>query len=192
MHDPAVGTVLGRPFYERDPRVVARELLGKVLVHGDRAGRIVETEAYLGPDDPAAHSFRGPTPRNATMFGPAGHLYVYFSYGVHWCANATCGPGLAVLFRALEPVEGIEAMFADRPAAKRQRDLCSGPGKLSQALGIGKALDGADLTVGPVVVVDDGAPPPGAIVVATRIGISLAAEEPWRFSVGGNEHVSRR
>jgi DNA-3-methyladenine glycosylase len=174
--------------------VVARELLGKLLVHGDRSGRIVETEAYLGAADPAAHSFRGPTPRNATMFGPAGHLYVYFSYGVHWCANATCGEGLAVLFRALEPVSGLDAMFGSRPAARRERDLCSGPGKLTQALGIGKELDGADLTAGPVLVVDEGTPPPApdGVVATTRVGITQAADEPWRFYVAGNPHVSRR
>jgi DNA-3-methyladenine glycosylase len=190
--DPGARTVLGRGFYERDPRVVAVELLHKVLVHGGRAGRIVETEAYLGEQDPAAHSFKGPTPRNATMFGPAGHLYVYFSYGVHWCANATCGAGLAVLIRALEPVDGIDAMFADRAAARRERDLCSGPGKLTQALGIAKEHDGVDLTTGAIVVIDDGTPPPTEPVVTTRVGITLAATEPWRFYVRGNPNVSRR
>jgi DNA-3-methyladenine glycosylase len=192
--DPESGarTVVGRGFYERDPRVVAVELLHKVLVHGGRAGRIVETEAYLGEQDPAAHSFKGPTPRNATMFGPAGHLYVYFSYGVHWCANATCGGGRAVLLRALEPVDGVAEMFTARAAAKRDRDLCSGPGKLTQALGIAKGHDGVDLTTGPIVVIDDGTPPPSDPVVTTRVGITLAAGEPWRFYVPGNPNVSRR
>lgn len=163
-----------------------------MLVHGGRAGRVVEVEAYRGRDDPAAHSFRGPTPRNAVMFGPPGHLYVYFSYGVHWCANATCGDGLAVLFRALEPVAGIDDMRASRAAARRDRDLCSGPGKLTQALGITGELDGCDLTTGPVLVVDDGTPPPAEPVVTTRVGITRAADEPWRFYLPGNPHVSRR
>lgn len=172
---------------------MAVELLNKVLVHGGRSGRIVETEAYLGADDPAAHSYRGPTPRNATMFGPPGHLYVYFTYGVHWCANATCGNGTAVLLRALAPVTGVEEMRAARPAARRDRDLASGPGKLCQALGIGRPLDGADLVSADrgITIVDDGVPPPGQPVVTTRIGISTATTEPWRYCVPDEPNVSR-
>lgn len=198
---PSLGRPLGRDQYRGDPRDVAPELLGKVLVHdlpeGVRAARIVEVEAYCGPIDPAAHTFRGRTARNATMFGPPGLLYVYFSYGVHWCANVVCGDedeGVAVLLRALAPIEGIEAMRADRgPAARRDRDLCSGPGKLTQAMGIGRQHDGVDLVAGgPLSVVDDGAGPPDDVVQTTRVGISRAAEEPWRWYVAGDPNVSRR
>ena len=190
---------------------MAPELLNKVLVAADgRAGRIIEVEAYAGAEDPASHAFRGRTARNATMFGPAGHLYVYFSYGVHWCANVVTGPvgeASAVLLRALDPVSGVEAMRAARwRAQKRQvdRDLCRGPGRLCQAMGIDRALDGADLcrpavaggsagTGGPGLwLVDDGTPPPtGAGLAATpRIGISVAADVEWRFSVAGHPGIS--
>src|SRR5438105_3815654 len=144
-------TPVPRPFYRRDPRVVAPELLNKVLVRGDRSGRIVEVEAYCGGEDPGSHAYRGPTTRNATMFGPPGHLYVYFTYGMHFCANAVCGrdgEGVAVLLRALTPVAGIDQMRAVRPAARRDVDLCSGPGKLCQALGIDRSFDGADVVSG--------------------------------------------
>lgn len=176
---------------------MAPELLNKVLAHDGRAGRIVEVEAYCGTADPASHTYRGLTRRNATMFGHAGLLYVYFSYGVHWCANVVCGQpgeGVAVLLRALEPLAGIDAMYEARAAARRDRDLCSGPGKLCQALGITGALDGADLVradLGPVLL-DDGTPPPSDPVTATRVGITVATDEPWRWYVAGNPHVSRR
>jgi DNA-3-methyladenine glycosylase len=172
---------------------VAVDLLGKLLVHGERVGRIVEVEAYRGLSDPASHSFRGPTRRNATMFGPAGHLYVYRSYGIHWCANASCGDGNAVLVRALEPVDGIEAMRASRGDPRRDRDLCSGPGKLCQALGIHGELDGADLVTGEqgVAIVSDGTPPPPDPVRTPRIGISVAVDELLRFHVPGDPNVSR-
>jgi DNA-3-methyladenine glycosylase len=146
------------------------------------AGRIVETEAYTG-DDPASHSFRGPTARNAVMFGPAGRLYVYLSHGVHACANVVTGAdgeGAAVLIRAIEPVEGIAVMRARRGEG---RSLADGPGKLCQALGIRLADDGTDLaTLGsPILIVDDGTPPPGDPLIGPRIGISKAVDTPWRW-----------
>lgn len=148
-----------------------------------RAGRIVEVEAYRGRDDPAAHSFRGPTRRNATMFGPPGHLYVYFSYGVHWCCNATCGDGTGVLIRGLMPLAGIDAMRAARPRA-RESNLSNGPGKLTQALDIDGSFDGEDLvTSARVGIYDDafrGTVPPRA---TARIGISKAVDLPWRWVV---------
>ena len=142
-------SALPRSFYERHPAEVGPDLLGKILMGPDgRSGRIVEVEAYCGADDPAAHSYRGQTKRNATMFGPAGHLYVYFTYGMHWCANASCGHGNGVLIRALEPLTGIERIRASRPKAKRDTELCSGPARLAQALSITGANDGADLVNG--------------------------------------------
>ena len=189
--------VLPRAFYARDPRVVAPALLNKLLVVGDgRAGRIVETEAYCGAEDPAAHSFRGRTDRNAVMFGPAGHLYVYFTYGMHYCCNAICGEigeGVGVLIRALEPVAGIDRMREARPRAKRDSDLCSGPGKLTQSLGIDRRHDGADLVEGDqgIVILDDGTPPPDDPVATPRIGIRHAVEQPWRWHVPAHRHVSK-
>ena len=166
-----------------------------MLVHGRRAGRIVEVEAYRGERDPASHAYRGRTERNATMFGSPGHLYVYFSYGMHWCANAVCDePGVAgaVLLRALAPLRGIDAMWSARPAARRDTDLCSGPAKLCQALGIDRELDGVDLvTGGGVSIVDDGVPPPDRPVTGPRVGISVATEVHWRFSVPGDPNRSR-
>lgn len=161
-----------------------------------RAGRIVETEAYCGVIDPAAHAYRGPTVRNATMFAPAGHLYVYFIYGMHWCANPVCGEegeGVAVLIRALAPLAGLDAMRAARPACRRDRDLCRGPARLCQALGITGAHDSLDLVgaAGHVTIVDDGTPPPDDPVVTARVGITKAAAEPWRWYVPGDPHVSR-
>ena len=188
---------LPRAFYGGDALDVAPVLLNKVLVAGPVAGRIVEVEAYEGALDPGSHAFRGCTARNATMFGPPGHLYVYFSYGVHWCANTVCGPdgvGVAVLLRALAPVRGVEEMRVARGSAvRRDRDLCSGPGKLCQALGITRAHDGADLVSGDraVTIVDDGVPPPDAPAVALRVGLTAGADFPWRWYVPGDPNISR-
>jgi DNA-3-methyladenine glycosylase len=189
---------LPRSFYERDARDVAPELLNKILIAPDgRSGRIVEVEAYCGAEDPAAHTFRGQTKRNATMFGEGGHMYVYFTYGMHWCANAVCGQpgeGVGVLIRALEPLEGIERMRASRPRAKRDTDLCSGPARLAQALSITGANDGADLVLGDqgFKILHDGTAPPAMPAASPRIGISKAVEHPWRWHVPDHPHVSGR
>jgi DNA-3-methyladenine glycosylase len=192
------GRNLRRTFYRRDPREVAVALLNKVLVGADgRSGRIVETEAYCGPLDPAAHTYRGRTARNATMFGPAGHMYVYFTYGMHWCCNAVCGEvdeGVGVLLRALAPLSGLETMRAARLKAYRDRDLCSGPARLTQAMGITGEQDGIDLVTGKngFRIVDDGVPPPSEPVTTGRVGLSRAADEAWRWYVPGDVNVSRR
>jgi DNA-3-methyladenine glycosylase len=186
------GRTLPRSFYDRDARKVARELLNKVLVTGrgtERvAARLIEVEAYCGADDPGSHAFRGPTARNATMFGPPGHLYVYFTYGMHWCANAVCGPGTiphAVLLRAAVPIDGLDIMRSRRVKARRDRDLCSGPARLAQAFGIDRAFDGTDLVRGAVRIVDDGVAPPRRPGISTRIGLSAGRGEdlPWRYTV---------
>ena len=177
---------LPRAFYGRDALVVAPDLLGRTLVHetaeGTVAGRIVEVEAYCGPVDPASHAYRGPTQRNAVMFGPAGHLYVYFTYGMHYCANVVCeeegSPG-AVLLRAVEPKQGLELM-ARRRATSAVGALAKGPARLAQAFGIDRAQNGSDLVEGPVWI--GGAPVlAGPVESSPRIGITRAAEEPWRF-----------
>lgn len=191
-------TPLPRCFYQRHPAEVAPALLNKLLVREDgRAGRIVEVEAYAGSEDPAAHSYRGPTARTATMFGEAGHLYVYLSYGMHWGSNAVCGAvgeGWGVLLRALEPVHGLDLIRSARPAVRHDRELASGPGRLSQAMGITRALDGADLVSNDrgVCIVCDGTAPPAVPAVGPRIGISKAMDFPWRWHVPGHAHVSGR
>ena len=195
---PPQWSVLPRAFYRRHPALVAPELLNKVLLRADgRAARIVEVEAYAGSEDPAAHSYRGMTARNATMFGEPGHLYVYFTYGMHWGSNAVCGEvgeGVGVLLRAAEPLLGLDAMRQARPKAKRDRDLASGPGKLSQAFGITGTMDGADLVGADrgIVLADDGTAPPRDPVVGPRIGISRAMDFPWRWHVADHLHVSVR
>ena len=186
------GRILRRPFYERPTVEVARDLLGKVLVHGPAAGRIVETEAYLGGDDLAAHSARGLTARTKVIFGPPGRAYVYFIYGMHECLNLVAEPEGrpgCVLIRALEPLAGLEIMRARRPAVRSLRDLASGPGKLTQALGITRAHNGRDVTRGDLVVRD--APNDFEIVVTPRIGIRHCADWPLRFVVKGSEFASR-
>jgi DNA-3-methyladenine glycosylase len=188
--------LLPRTFLARDALEVAPELLGKLLVRDDgRSLRIVEVEAYLGEADPASHAFRGPTPRNATMFGPAGHVYVYFTYGMHWCANVVCGDdgeAAAVLLRAGAPVDGVDRMEVAR-GGRRGTDLASGPAKLCQALGIDRTLDGTDLVArrSALTLVDDGVAPPRRPARSTRVGIREGREHRWRYWVPGDPNVSR-
>jgi DNA-3-methyladenine glycosylase len=188
-------------FFLHDAREVARGLLGKLLVHADgRAARLVEVEAYLGPDDPGSHAYRGPTPRAAIMFGPPGRLYVYFSYGMHWCANIVCGPpgvAAAVLLRAAEPVAGLEAMAAARGRRGRAvavRDLCRGPARLTEAFGVAGPDNGLDLCAdGPRLwLADDGRGPGGRVVATARVGLapSRGSELPWRYVVEGSPWAS--
>ena len=179
----------------RDPIDVAPVLLGKVLVVGERAVRLVEVEAYAGERDPGSHAWRGVTPRTRVMFGPPGHLYVYRSYGIHWCANVVCerdGVAGAVLLRAGAPLRGIDAMRAARGDV-RDRDLCNGPGKLCQALGLDGSFDGADVTGADprIRLLDDGTSPNDDPVVSTRVGLSRGVDLPWRFHVHGDPNVSR-
>jgi DNA-3-methyladenine glycosylase len=189
------GPILKRVFYERPTVTVARELLGKVLVHGPTAGIIVETEAYPGGDDLASHSARGITARTRVIFGPPGHAYVYFIYGMYQCLNLVCEPEGTpgcVLVRALEPVAGIEIMQRRRPAARKLEDLASGPGKLTLALAITLQRNGADVTHGSLVVREPVEPQPFETVVTPRIGISQCVGAPLRFFIGGNRSVSAR
>ena len=187
---------LPREFYLQETVHVARACLGKILVHktdeGIISGRIVETEAYLC-DDPACHASRGMTKRNAMMFGEPGHAYVYFTYGFHYCMNLVTraeGVGEAVLLRALEPLEGIELMKRNR-GKDDPHDLCSGPGKLTKALGIDSILNGEDLLKDKLYVIDDGTDV-GEVICRPRIGIKVAIHEPWRFyPVDYKEWVSK-
>lgn len=188
-------------FFEQPTLALARALVGTFLVHdaaeGRTVGRIVETEAYLGARDPAAHSYRGPTERNRTMFGPPGRMYVYFIYGMHHCANVVSAPegvGEAVLLRALEPVEGLELMIARRGRAD-SRELCRGPARLVRAMGLGPADDGAPLSGPRLYLLPRGAlgawPRRPRVVCDVRVGITRAADLPLRFLEKGNPHVSR-
>jgi DNA-3-methyladenine glycosylase len=187
-------TRLERAFYDRPVLEVARDLVGCVVRHGPTAGVIVETEAYHH-SEPACHAYVGLTPRTKTLYGPPGVAYVYRSYGIHALLNAVCEPegeGAAVLVRALEPLDGIAAMRARRGAHLRLEDLCSGPGKLTHALGIDLDLNGTSLLDGPVAFE---APvrgrPAVEVTVGPRVGITKAAELPWRFVALGSRHVSR-
>jgi DNA-3-methyladenine glycosylase len=184
---------LSRRFYERSVHEVARELIGCVVRHGETAGRIVETESYH-MEEPACHAFAGVTERTRTLYGEPGRAYVYFSYGVHSLLNAVAegeGVGAAVLIRALEPLDGVDLM-RQRRGLERAEELCSGPGKLTQALGIGLSLNGSSLVDGPIELL---ARAPGAreprVVAGERIGITKAMELPWRFCDAGSRHVSR-
>ena len=188
---------LMRDFYSRSTIKVARELLGCYLVHhsldGITGGMIVETEAYLQNNDPACHTSRGLTRRNQVMFGPPGYAYVYFVYGIYYCFNAvtnSMGIGDAVLIRALQPVAGIPQM-QQRRGKERSRDLCSGPAKLVQALGILKEHNGADLTSGPVCIYPRLEKPP-AVVTTTRIGIKAGSELLLRYYIEGNSYISKK
>ena len=188
------GPVLERSFYDRPVKEVARNLLGKVLVHGEAAGIIVETEAYLGGDDLASHSARGLTPRTKVIFGPPGHAYVYFIYGMDECLNLVCEPEGqpgCVLVRALEPVGGIELMQKRRPKARKVEDLASGPGKLTLAMGITRAQNGADVTKGLLVVREPAEKRKVEVAVTPRIGITQCADLPLRYVIRGNRFVSK-
>jgi DNA-3-methyladenine glycosylase len=198
--------LLERSFYERGSLGLSPLLLNKVLARVDQngtvvaSGRIVEVEAYRAQKDPASHAYRGLTKRNAVMFGPGGYLYVYFTYGMHFCANVVCGPeGLAeaVLLRALAPLAGIDlirsAREAGRGSALPDRELLSGPARLCQGLGIDREDDGADLVSGDrgLVLLDDGVLPPRRPARSGRVGIRLATEFQWRFYVAGDPNVSK-
>ena len=194
------GRPLARRFYARDSRALAPLLLDKVLVSGtgpDRvAARIVEVEAYAGAEDAGSHAFRGPTPRNQTMFGPPGRLYVYFTYGMHWCANVVSGDdhtASAVLLRAGAPLAGIERMRQRRGPNRTDRELCAGPARLTQALGITGDDDGNDLVRGPIRILDDDVPPPGRPGRSVRIGLreGRGDQHRWRWFVRGDPNVSR-
>ena len=187
------GPILKRSFYARDSVAVARDLLGKVLVHEDTAGIIVETEAYPGGDDLASHSARGLTPRTSVIFGPPGHAYVYLIYGMYECLNLVAdldGSAGCVLLRALEPVAGVERMRQRRSRARRLEDLASGPGRLTLAMGITRAHNGVDVTRGSLVVREPVGAQPIQIAVTKRIGIRHCAERPLRFLIQGNPFVS--
>jgi len=201
MKSPKLSS-LPRAFYDRDPRLVGPDLLGKILARRQGrkllTGRIVEVEAYLGADDPAAHASIGRTPRNVVLFGPPGRAYVYFIYGNHYCLNVSCLPdGVpgGILFRALEPIGGIEEMFKLRGIAEDSdlRRLTSGPGRLAAAFGITRERDnGKDLTDSrsDVYIADDGTAPP-QVLITKRIGIKKAVEMPLRYITAGNRFVSR-
>lgn len=203
---------LDRSFFDRDVLVVARDLLGRVVSHTSADGvvavRLTEVEAYAGESDPGSHAFRGPTPRTQVMFGPPGHAYVYFSYGMHWCMNLVCGPAgtaSAVLLRAGEVVDGLDLARSRRVAARRDVDLARGPARLTQALGVDRAQDGADVCGGgPLSVLPGEALGDGDVEWGPRVGVAGAgAPTPWRaflvneptvsaYRVGGRRSPTRK
>ena len=176
-------------FFARRAAEVAPDLIGCLLVVGETAGIIVETEAYE-PDDPASHSFSGPSRRNQAMFGPAGRSYVYRSYGLHWCLNVVCNPGHAVLLRALQPTLGLDNM-ARRRGTDQQRAFCSGPGKLTQAMGIDGSYDGLAFDGDPLRLLP-ASDEPLHLTAGARIGITKAADRPWRWGVAGSPWLSKQ
>jgi DNA-3-methyladenine glycosylase len=183
-----------REFYSRPAPEVARALLGKLLVNRGAAGRIVEVEAYLGEDDPAAHAWRGLTPRTRVLFGPPGHAYVYLIYGMYECLNVVAEPEGSpgcVLIRALEPLCGLARMRRRRPGIRRREDLASGPGKLTLAMGITRRMNGADLVSGPLQIRAFDPEPPLAVIATPRVGIRHASDRLLRFAVDGSRYVSR-
>jgi DNA-3-methyladenine glycosylase len=194
--DAVVRPRLRRDFYARDPITLARDLLGRILFYqapeGLLAGRIVETEAYTGAADPASHAYRGLTARNAVMFGEAGHAYVYFTYGMHYCLNVVAdrkGTAGAVLLRSLEPLHGLDLMRAHGTRGSDDR-LCSGPGKICRAFGLDLRHNGLDLTRGPLGIAAGSPVPSSLIAVGRRVGITRAAELPYRFALAASRSVS--
>jgi DNA-3-methyladenine glycosylase len=202
---PTSGKRLPKSFYARDALTVARELIGCLFVHDGPVGRmvvrLVEVEAYRGTIDPGSHGYRGPTPRTETMYGPPGHLYVYFTYGMHWCANVVCArPGVceAVLLRAGQPVAGVELMRRLRGNIASDRLIASGPARLCQAMGIDRRHDGATLLRGGSLwcaedsITDELRE--GDVAQTTRIGLAKGRGDdiPWRFVIPGHPHASRR
>lgn len=204
MHQNLTNNKLPKEFYQKDSVELAPKLLGKILVRkfGRKylTGKIAEVEAYRGKDDQAAHTYIGKTKRNEVMFREGGYLYVYFTYGMHFCSNVVCGKedeGAAVLIRAIEPIEGIDTMINNRYgikeiSSKQKINLTNGPAKLCQALGIERKENGLDLTKEPIFLIDGDKVAKKDIVVTTRIGIKKSTDLPWRFYINNNPYVSRK
>jgi DNA-3-methyladenine glycosylase len=190
--------VLPRSFFDRPVLEVAPDLLGRLVVHDTPEGvvtaRLTEVEAYDGPNDPGSHAFRGRSKRNGTMFGPPGHVYVYFTYGMHYCMNLVCGPPgtpTGILLRAAEIVDGLDVARKRRPAAKNDRDLARGPARLVEALGVTRTDDGADICgIGPLLVLHGAPPAKERIRTGPRVGLRDAPDFPWRFWIDADATVS--